>query len=106
MRLGLRLGAGLILLAKPLTYAVPLMPVAPQKPRANSLNAARVAGVMPHRWPRPLPSIRSMKVVWSCSSLRPIASRTRHSAMLAMPLAVARIAITPVFLSSRSPGEG
>ena len=50
-----------------------------------TLNAARVAGVMPHRWPRPLPSIRSMKVVWSCSSLRPIASRTRHSAMLAMP---------------------
>jgi len=29
-------GAPLILLAKPLTYAVPLMPVAPQKPRANS----------------------------------------------------------------------
>eukprot|EP00965_Chrysotila_dentata_P031400 1046593-Pleurochrysis_carterae.AAC.1 len=63
---------------------------------ANACHSLRCGGLMPHRWPRPFPSIRSMKVVWSCSSFCATASRTLHSFMAAMPASVARIASTPV----------
>mmetsp|Transcript_37813 Transcript_37813/g.88480 ORF Transcript_37813/g.88480 Transcript_37813/m.88480 type:complete len:211 (+) Transcript_37813:656-1288(+) len=70
---------------------------------ANAFHSLRCCGSIPHRWPRPLPSIRSMKVVWSCSSLCATARRIRHSAIVAMPLGVARTATAPVFLSVSSP---
>ena len=54
------------------------------------MHAPLSGGVMPQRCPRPFPSTRSMKVVWSCSSFSPTARRTRHSAIAAMPFGVAR----------------
>ena len=71
-------------------------------PSPNCRNACRAGQSIPHRWPLPLPSSKSLNVVWSCSSFCPTFSRTFHSAIVLMPSSVARTARIPVFLSTVS----
>ena len=46
---------------------------------ANVWKSLRCRKSIPQRWPRPLPSSKSLNVVWSCSSFWPTRSRTCHN---------------------------